>query len=346
MDLRQGKRPTTGRGRVRARGDQARPPGQARGALDQAGDRHRAVQGPPGRRAAEAARAAAPAAAPERSAERDYETGQGPAASPGPAPPAAAAPPSGPKREPRKRRPSRPFPPGQAGRRQAAPPLRPPACGALPELRRTAGPRSPGAGDDRINRSCAPERRSRRDAWRLRRFPSWMWRNAEVLDFVGWLRDTERTSHYFHARLGDQFDAVVHLDTPGRSSRWRRRPAGARARCRRPSPARSDQPSAQRRGAVLQRVVGAHLFEAARRSARAVAPARPGRAGRSCCSVRDSSRVSSSIRLRRAKERSAASCRSARAARSPPRARRPAALPDRVVAGVAQELLAAVSEQK
>jgi erythromycin esterase-like protein len=24
--------------------------------------------------------------------------------------------------------------------------------------------------------------------------------------------DTERRSHYFHARLGEQFDAVIHLD--------------------------------------------------------------------------------------------------------------------------------------
>jgi len=38
--------------------------------------------------------------------------------------------------------------------------------------------------------------------------------------------DTERQSHYFHARLPDQFDAVVHLDDTtaveplDRSERW------------------------------------------------------------------------------------------------------------------------------
>ena len=35
--------------------------------------------------------------------------------------------------------------------------------------------------------------------------------------------ETERQSHYFHARLADQFDAVIHLD--------RTRPRAARAHC-------------------------------------------------------------------------------------------------------------------
>jgi erythromycin esterase-like protein len=98
------------------------------------------------------------------------------------------------------------------------------------------------------------------------RFPTWMWRNAVVLDFVGWLRelfhevgeksflvplardgqvgdtlrsphleraigviyrpDTERQSHYFRARLADQFDAVIHIDETRavepleRTARW------------------------------------------------------------------------------------------------------------------------------
>jgi erythromycin esterase-like protein len=47
----------------------------------------------------------------------------------------------------------------------------------------------------------------------FRRFPAWMWRNADVLDFVGWLRpESELTSHYFGAQLSDQFDAVIHFD--------------------------------------------------------------------------------------------------------------------------------------
>ena len=31
--------------------------------------------------------------------------------------------------------------------------------------------------------------------------------------------ETERQSHYFHARLADQFDAVIHLDRTTPSSR-------------------------------------------------------------------------------------------------------------------------------
>ena len=85
----------------------------------------------------------------------------------------------------------------------------------------------------------------------FKRFPTWMWRNTDVVEFVEWLRahndalrqgatktvgehekvtgalwyprleraigvvylpETERLSHYFHARLSDQFDAVVHFD--------------------------------------------------------------------------------------------------------------------------------------
>jgi len=55
----------------------------------------------------------------------------------------------------------------------------------------------------------------------FKRFPAWMWRNADVLEFVAWLRErngvvyfpgTERVSHYFHARLPSQFDALMHLD--------------------------------------------------------------------------------------------------------------------------------------
>jgi erythromycin esterase-like protein len=81
----------------------------------------------------------------------------------------------------------------------------------------------------------------------LKRFPQWMWRNADVVDFVGWLRahneavpdaaqrvgfygldlysmhasmaavleylqETERMSHYFGASLPRQFDALLHYD--------------------------------------------------------------------------------------------------------------------------------------
>ena len=90
----------------------------------------------------------------------------------------------------------------------------------------------------------------------FRRFPRWMWRNTEVVEFIDWLRahndalppnaertgfygldlyslhasmkavlqylgraigviyhpETERASHYFQARLSDQFDAVLHFD--------------------------------------------------------------------------------------------------------------------------------------
>jgi len=35
----------------------------------------------------------------------------------------------------------------------------------------------------------------------FRRFPTWMWRNADVLDFVGWLRDFNE-SHPHHNRVG------------------------------------------------------------------------------------------------------------------------------------------------
>ena len=43
----------------------------------------------------------------------------------------------------------------------------------------------------RVNRYVrgAPEDADAEEALRgFRRFPTWMWRNAEVLDFVGWLR--------------------------------------------------------------------------------------------------------------------------------------------------------------
>src|SRR6266496_3947133 len=104
----------------------------------------------------------------------------------------------------------------------------------------------------------------------FRRFPTWMWRNTVVVEFVDWLRgfnkdidpkrapagfygmdlyslhasidavlnylekidpdaalsgprleraigviyrpETERLSHYFHARLPEQFDAIIHID--------------------------------------------------------------------------------------------------------------------------------------
>ena len=53
--------------------------------------------------------------------------------------------------------------------------------------------------------------------------------------------ETERASHYFQARLSDQFDAVLHFDGPGPSSRSNTPPNGKRASCRRPSPSRSDR---------------------------------------------------------------------------------------------------------
>ena len=54
-----GKEPDDRGRRVRPRGDRARPSGQTRGALDQAGDRDRAVEGAPRRRPAETAGARA-----------------------------------------------------------------------------------------------------------------------------------------------------------------------------------------------------------------------------------------------------------------------------------------------
>jgi erythromycin esterase-like protein len=38
------------------------------------------------------------------------------------------------------------------------------------------------------------------------RFPTWMWRNADVLEFFEWLR------RYNDASLAAQFDAVIHID--------------------------------------------------------------------------------------------------------------------------------------
>ena len=43
----------------------------------------------------------------------------------------------------------------------------------------------------RARRGRRPRRRARRSRG-FQRFPPWMWRNADVLDFVGWLRDAQR----------------------------------------------------------------------------------------------------------------------------------------------------------
>ena len=47
----------------------------------------------------------------------------------------------------------------------------------------------------------------------FKRFPSWMWRNKDMVDFVTWLTESERLSHYFNARPASQFDAIIHFDT-------------------------------------------------------------------------------------------------------------------------------------
>lgn len=39
----------------------------------------------------------------------------------------------------------------------------------------------------------------------FKRFPTWMWRNRDVVDFVDWLRQ-------YYAHLPDQFDAILHFD--------------------------------------------------------------------------------------------------------------------------------------
>jgi erythromycin esterase-like protein len=79
---------------------------------------------------------------------------------------------------------------------------------------------------------------------------------AETLRVVGPERaigviywpETERQSHYFQARIADQFDAVVHIDDTGQWSRWNALPAGRRARFQRPTPSRSksNAPSSER----------------------------------------------------------------------------------------------------
>jgi erythromycin esterase-like protein len=104
----------------------------------------------------------------------------------------------------------------------------------------------------RINRFVRGEgsdRSAEESLGEFERFPLWMWRNTEILDFVEWLKtyndnfginekkgsgetssafggelleraigviyrpETERASHYFYARLPDQFDGVIHFDT-------------------------------------------------------------------------------------------------------------------------------------
>jgi hypothetical protein len=41
---------------------------------------------------------------------------------------------------------------------------------------------------------------------------SWMPIKGPRLRDAGYLPETERISHYFHAQLPDQFDAVLHFD--------------------------------------------------------------------------------------------------------------------------------------
>ena len=53
---------------------------------------------------------------------------------------------------------------------------------------------------NRYVRGDGPRRRRRRGARRLRRFPTWMWRNADVLDFIGWLRTHNDAQPGGHAR--------------------------------------------------------------------------------------------------------------------------------------------------
>ncbi len=69
----------------------------------------------------------------------------------------------------------------------------------------------------------------------FRRFPTWMWRNAEVLDFVGWLRDrNERAGeadaagfygldlYSLHASIAEVIRYLVRVD-PGGATRARER---------------------------------------------------------------------------------------------------------------------------
>ena len=66
----------------------------------------------------------------------------------------------------------------------------------------------------------------------FRRFPTWMWRNAEVLDFVGWLRaHNERAA----SAAAPASSASTSTASTPRSTRWsptcggsiRRRPSGS-----------------------------------------------------------------------------------------------------------------------
>ena len=52
--------------------------------------------------------------------------------------------------------------------------------------------------------------------------------------------ETERRSHYFRARLADQFDAVIHLDETRAVEPLERTAGGRKAKCRRPIRSRYD----------------------------------------------------------------------------------------------------------
>src|SRR4051812_41064815 len=42
----------------------------------------------------------------------------------------------------------------------------------------------------------------------FKRFPTWMWRNADVLDFVGWLRDRHRGAGFYGVDLYSLFTSI------------------------------------------------------------------------------------------------------------------------------------------
>src|SRR5205807_9533213 len=71
----------------------------------------------------------------------------------------------------------------------------------------------------RINRFVKSESRDENAAEALsgfKRFPGWMWRNTEVADFIGWLREFNQRSHQAAGFYGldlyslyDSIDAVI-----------------------------------------------------------------------------------------------------------------------------------------
>src|SRR5439155_944961 len=45
----------------------------------------------------------------------------------------------------------------------------------------------------------------------FKRFPTWMWRNADVLDFIGWLRDYGRGVGFYGLDLYSLYASIAHV---------------------------------------------------------------------------------------------------------------------------------------